>query len=140
MAIAKIPVDVPKPVYMRLKNIAVIAQRSVEDILTSALSVALPPSPDLPDSIADELSEMIWLSDEALWSVTNPTFTSEQQACLSTLNELVDTRSLTPKEESEQKQLLTAYERAVLLRAQAFAILRRRGHQVPRYADLTSPS
>ena len=136
MDIAKIPVNVPKPVYMRLQSIAAIAQRSVEEILTSAVSVALPPSPNLPDAVANELAEMIWLSDEALWSATDPTFTQEQQARLAELNALVDVCSLTTAEKSEQEQLLTAYERSVLLRAQAYSVLSRRGHQISRYTDL----
>ena len=140
VAITKIPVDVPEPLYLRLRNIAAVAQRSIEEILASAVSIALPPSPDLPDGIADELAEMIWLSDEALWTATNPTFTPEQQARLSTLNDLVDERRLNPQEKTEQDQLMIAYERSVLRRAQAFSILRRRRHQIPHYADLTMPS
>ena len=135
MTVTKIPVDVPEPLYRRLQSIATLAQRSVDEILTSAISVALPPSSDLPEALADELAEMIWLSDEALWTATQPAFTPDQQRHLSELNDLVDTRPLTPPEKHEQGELLSAYERSVLRRAQAFAILVRRGHQVPNYTD-----
>lgn len=136
MTLATVPVDVPKHIYTRLKNSATIAKRTVEDVLTSAVSIALPPSPDLPDDIADELAEMIWLSDEALWDQTNPTFTREQQDRLAELNHTNDQRTPTPDECEEQKTLLAAYERSVLLRAQAYNILSRRGHTIPRYPDL----
>ena len=136
VAITKIPVDLPEPLYRRLQGVAAFAQRSIEEILASAISTALPPSPDLPDALADELAEMLWLSDEMLWTATDPTFTSVQQIRLTELNDLASERSLTPKEKSEQGQLLAAYDRSVLRRAQAFAILSRRGHQIPQRSEL----
>ena len=91
-------------------------------------------------NIADELAEMMWLSDQSLWQATTPTFTPVQQQQLAELNELTDQRALNAKEQSEPAQLLTAYERSVLRRAQAFAILARRGHQIPHYTELPLPS
>ena len=130
MTVGKIPINVPEPLYLRLQRISALANRSVEEILTSAVTVALPPSPDLPPGVADELAEMMWLSDQALWDATTPTFTAEEQARLAELNDLEDTRPLHIAEQEEQAQLLAAYERSVLRRGQAFAILSRRGHQL----------
>jgi len=110
MSLATVPVDVPQHVYVRLKNSAAIAKRTVEDVLTSAVSIALPPSPDLPEDLANELAEMIWLSDEALWRVTTPKFTAEQQERLAELNHRVALDELTSEETREQQALLTAYE------------------------------
>lgn len=138
MSLATVSVDVPRHVYTRLKNSAAVAKRTVEDVLTSAVSIALPPSPDLPQNIADELAEMIWLSDESLWSATNPAFTQQQQERLADLNHIADQRELIVEEAEEQQVLLTAYECSVLLRAQAFNILSRRGHQIPRYENLAT--
>ena len=136
MPIATIPVQLPEPLYQRLQNVALAAHRSIDDILASAVAVALPPSPDLPDALADELAEMIWLSDVSLRAALQPTFTADQQARLAELNDLVDERTLTRAEQAEQDQLLVAYERSVLRRAQAFAILDRRGYHPPTYAEL----
>lgn len=140
MELSKIPVDLPEPLYWRLQGMAAFAQRSVEEILASAISTALPPSPNLPDELADDLAEMLWLSDEMLWTAIEPTFTSAHQGRLTELNDLVGERSLTPKETAEQEQLLAAYDRSVLRRAQAFAILARRGHQIPQRSELPRPS
>ncbi len=139
MAITKIPIDIPESLYLRLQRIASFAHRSVEEIFTSAVTIALPPSPDLPTSVADELAEMIWLSDAALWHATTPTFSPNQQKRLTELNDLEDTRNLNSSEKQEQAQLLAAYERSILHRAQAFAILARRGHQIPKLTELPSP-
>jgi len=133
-----VSVQVPEPVYRRLQGAAVAAKRSVGDVLSSAVTVALPPSPDLPEALADELAEMIWLSDESLWQATVPTFTKEQQERLATLNDLSDDRALTTSEKAEQAELLVAYEQSVLRRAQAFAILSRRGHRLPTYSALAA--
>jgi len=109
-------------------------------VLAATLAVALPPAPDLPPGLADELAEMIWLSDEALYAATLATFTHKQQARLAELNAIEDNRSLTELEQTEQVQLLAAYERSILRRAQAFAVLARRNHPVPQYSDLTLPT
>lgn len=140
MAITKIPVDLPEPLYRRLQGIAAFAHRSIEEILASAISTALPPSPELPDTLADELAEMLWLSDEMLWAATDPTFTSTHQNRVTELSDLLGERSLTSEEKAEQEQLLAVYDRSVLRRAQAFAILARRGHQIPKRPELLRPS
>lgn len=138
MTESQVLIQVPEPVYRRLQGAAKAAQRSVSDVLASAVTTALPPSPDLPEALADELAEMIWLSDEALWQATMPTFTDEQQERLAALNDLSDDRTLTAVEEAEQRALLNAYEESVLRRAQAFAILSRRGHHIPPYSTLAA--
>lgn len=140
MITATIPVQLPEPLYRRLQNAAVVAHRSIDDVLASAVAVALPPSPDLPEALASELAEMMWLSDKALQAATKPTFTAIQQTRLAELNNLVDNRQLTAEEKTEQDRLLAAYERSLLRRAQAFAILSRRGHRIPQYSELTRKS
>lgn len=52
------------------------------------------------------------------------------QSQLATLNEINDERPLTPSEEKEQMRLLAQYERSILRRAQAYAILAQRGHLI----------
>jgi hypothetical protein len=136
MTLATVPIQLPEALYRRLQSAAAVTHRSIDDILASAVSVALPPAPDLPDSLASELAEMLWLSDKALQAATKPTFTPKQQKRLAELNDLVDDRPLTPEEKAEQDKLLLAYERSVLRRAQAFAILARRGHRIPQYSQL----
>lgn len=140
MAVATIPVPLPEPLYRRLENAAAVAHRTIDDLLAQTLTVALPPAPDLPETLANELAEMIWLTDDALWSATVPSFMPDQQNRLVILNGVEDERALTPAEKAEQAKLLSAYERSLLRRAQAFAILARRGYRIPTYAELTPPA
>jgi len=140
VAVATVSVQLPEPLYRKLEGAAAITHRTVDEVLAATLAVALPPAPDLPPGLADELAEMIWLSDEALYAATLATFTHKQQARLAELNAIEDNRSLTELEQTEQVQLLAAYERSILRRAQAFAVLARRNHPVPQYSDLTLPT
>ena len=131
-----IAIRVPKPFYQRLKRAAAVTQRSVSDVLTSLLAVSLPLESELPAEWADELASMSWFSDEALRAATKPSFTPKQQQQLNELNDLADERPLTKAEQVKRTKLLAAYERAVLRRAQAFALLAQRGHHIPTYAEL----
>lgn len=138
MAESLVSIQVPEPLYRRLQGAALVARRSVGDVLASAVTIALPPSPDLREALANELAEMIWLSDDALWQATVPTFLPVHQERLAALNDMADERVLMPAEKDEQTSLLVVYERSVLRRAQAFAILARRGHRIPTYAELAA--
>ncbi len=133
MADTLVTIEVPEPLYRRLQGAAAAAHRTVADVLTSAVTVALPPSPDLPAPLAAELAEMIWLSDDALRAATQPAFTAQHQERLALLNATADERRLSIAEQQERLRLVDAYEYAVLRRAQAFAILQRRGHAIPDY-------
>ncbi|HKZ84203.1 MAG TPA: type II toxin-antitoxin system Phd/YefM family antitoxin [Anaerolineae bacterium] len=130
-------IRVPEPLYRRLERTAALTHRSVAHVLASTIAIALPPISDLPEALADELAGMSWLSDEALRAATQPTFTPEQQKRLSELNNLEDECPLTEIEQAERAALLAEYERSVLRRAQAFAVLAQRGYQTPDYTELT---
>ena len=130
-------VAIPEPIYRQLEQSANIANRSIDEILIQTLQVALPPSPDLPAALANELAEMLWMSDHSLIKATQPSMTKQEQKRLSTLNDTADDRLLTDEEKNEQKQLLAQYERSLLRRSQAFAILARRGHSIPSYKNLS---
>lgn len=136
MAVSMIPVQVPEPLYRRLERTAKLTRRTVDEVLASTIAVALPSMPDLPETLATELTGMIWLKDEALRAAAQPTFTLEQQKQLSELNDREDQKPLSESEQVEREALLAEYQRSVLRRAQALAVLAQRGFQVPDYIDL----
>ena len=131
MAITMIPIQLPEPLFQRLKCAADLTHRSVEDIAAAALEAALPLPPDLPPDIANELAAMHLFSDEALWAATAPSFSPTEEYRLNQLNSAAAERTLTPTESAEQHSLITAYRHSVLRRAKAFAILAQRGHRLP---------
>lgn len=139
MADTTISVQLPEPLYRRLEGAATATQRTVDEVLATTIAASLPPFPDLPETLANELAEMIWFSDDALRAATRPIFTPEQQKRLAELNNLEDERPLTEAEQTERAELLAGYERSVLRRAQAFAVLARRGYPL-NYNELTLAS
>jgi hypothetical protein len=136
MTTQTISVQVPEPIFRKLKRAADVTCRPVEEVLAATLNAALPEPSGLPPELADELASMHLFSDDALWAATEPSLSPTEQRRLSQLNRIADQRPLTKAEEAEQEQLLAAYHRSVLRRAQALAILAQRGHPIPIETEL----
>ncbi len=73
---------------------------------------------------------MRFLSDEALWAAAQPSLAPAQRQRLEQLNHIGGERPFTEAEAAEQAALLEAYDRSVLRRAQALAVLAQRGHPI----------
>ena len=61
-----VAVKLPTPIYRRLKRVAEITYRSVEDVLASTVDAALPLDPNLPPDVAHDVAAMHLMSDDAL--------------------------------------------------------------------------
>ena len=131
MTTTMIPVQLPEPLFQRLKRAAEITHRSVEEIAATTLEAALPLTPDVPPEIAHELTAMHLFSDEALWAATAPSLSPTEETRLTQLNSAAAERALTGAEQAEQHSLIAAYHRSVLCRAKALALLAQRGHRLP---------
>lgn len=123
-------VELPEPIFRRLRHIAEVTHRSIEDVLATTVDAALPQTPGVPPEVADDLAAMILFSDTALWIAAETTLSPEQQRRLTQLTQDGETRPLTSAEEAELTQLIDAYDRAVLRRAKALAILAQRGYAI----------
>ena len=130
-----VSVQLPRPVFLRLKQAAELTYRSVEEVLVATVNAALVVPSGLPADLANELAALHLLSDEALWAVASPSLSPAEQLRLSQLNHKAGERPLTRAEEAEQAHLLTAYHRSVLRRAKSLAILAQRGHPLPVEAE-----
>lgn len=126
-----IPIQLPEPLFQRLKRAADITHRSIEDIAATSLEATLPPSPDLPPDIGDELAAMHLFSDGALWAAAEPSLSPSEESRLNQLNTAAGERELTEAERAEQQGLIAAYRRSVLRRAKALAVLAQRGYRTP---------
>ncbi len=127
-------VTIPERLYRRLQAVAKHTNRAISDVLIDSAETLLPienADTALPAEVVDELAAMRLFSDEALWQATEPTLSPEQQARLSELTKLQGERTLTPAEQNELTKLLAEYDRSVLHRAQALALLSVRGHTLP---------
>jgi hypothetical protein len=122
-----ITVTLPEVTFQRLEQAAQLAHRSVDEMLATTIDAILAVSPQL----ANEWAAMHLLSDEALWQATQPTFTPAEQKRLRELNHWAGERELSTQEMREQAALLEAYQRSIVRRSQAIAILKLRGHSIP---------
>lgn len=120
----------PELAYRKLQRAAELTYRSIDEILLGAIETTLPSLPNAPVELAEELAALHLFSDEALWAATAPSMSAAEQMRLAQLNQSAAERPLTAAETAEQVNLLAAYHRSVLRRAQALAILAQRGHPV----------
>ena len=127
---------VPELLYRRLQRAAELTYRSMDEILAGTLNVALSVPPEAPPEVRDELEAMARLSDAALWAASESSLSPAQQRRLRQLNHIAGARSLTAAEATEQARLLDSYQRSVLRRARAWAILSYRGYALPDRTDL----
>ena len=131
-----ISIQVPEPIFRRLQRVAEITHRPVEEVLATTINVALPQDPSLPADLADELAAMTMFSDDALLAASESSLSPAQQRRLIQLTHAGGSRSLTAAESAELAHLLDLYDRSVLRRAQALAILAHRGYEIPDRVDL----
>lgn len=126
-----VKIALPLPLYDRLKRAAELTHRSVEDVLATTVNAALPPDPALPAEVVDDLAALVLFNDEALWAAAESALSPAQQRRLEQLSTVADSRNLTDAESSELSQLLEQYDRSVLRRAKALAVLAQRGYHIP---------
>jgi predicted glycoside hydrolase/deacetylase ChbG (UPF0249 family) len=136
--IRAVNVPIPEPLFERLKRVAARTFRPIEEVLSSALDVALPIDPDLPQDVADELAAMSFFSDEALQAAVQSSIAPAQAQRLRQLSHDGGERTLSMAEQAELDALLQVHDVAVLRRAKALAILAQRGHSISDQTKLDS--
>jgi plasmid stability protein len=137
MSSQTLTLSVPDPLYQRLKRRAAQTQRSVEEEMLDALVSAVPEANGLSDDLESALSSLALLDDTALWRAARSHLASEAAEEIEGLHLKRQREGLTDAETQSLTTLMAQYERAMLVRAQAAAILRQRGHSV---SALVSPS
>ncbi|MCU0501667.1 MAG: hypothetical protein MUC51_07840 [Anaerolineae bacterium] len=132
-----VSLQIPAPIYRRLRRAAELTYRSIEDVLATTVDAALPSAPDLPPDLADDLAAMAMFSDAALWAATESSLSAVEERRLRQLTHARGRRSVSAAESAELQRLLDAYDRSVLRRAKAFAILAQRGYELPDRPDFS---
>jgi hypothetical protein len=123
-------VDIPEPVFLALKRIADDAQRSVQEVAQEVITAHVRLDDGLPPGTADELAKMPPMTDAELWSTAQTRVPAEQAARLEDLHYRKVAGSMTAEDCRQQRELLAASNRVMLIRAQAAALLKARGHDV----------
>ena len=123
-------VELPSGLYTRIKMRAEQANRSVEDEMLDLLAANVPPSDELPAVLREALASLDLLDSEALGRAARSRLAVELAAELESLHLRQQREGLTDADTERCAELLRSYERVMLIRAQAAALLKRRGIDV----------
>ncbi len=127
MSLQTVTLTMPESIYRRVKRSAEALRRPPEEIIVETLNVALPGADDVPLEMAEELPTMRALPDKKLWEMARNVMPAKQQARLRALSAAQRERALKLAELQKLDDLLQAYGRITLRKAQAYALLHERG-------------
>ena len=130
MAVQNVTIRMSDQLYHQVEQRAGRMQRSVEEEVVAVVEDALPVLDFLLADIADELGQMVFLTDSELWHAAQTVMTAGENRRMQALVLKRQREGLSPEEEIEAEQLTMRQERVMLLRARAAALLRGRGQDV----------
>ena len=130
MAVQNVTIRMSDQLYHQVEQRAGRMQRSVEEEVVAVVEDALPVLDFLLADIADELGQMVFLTDSELWHAAQTVMTAGENRRMQALVLKRQREGLSPEEEIEAERLTMRQERVMLLRARAAALLRERGQNV----------
>ena len=120
-----VTLTLPAETYDLLKQRAEAVGRTVQDEIVETLLASVSGSDDPP-----RISPLPLFSDEELWQAARSRLPAEEAEELEALHHKRDREGLSDEEKRRLAGLMKRYERFVLLRAEAAALLKQRGHDV----------
>lgn len=130
MTIQTMTLHIPDVLYLRLKQRAEQTKRSVEAEALEVLAGAIPVADELPPDLDAALSPLVVLDDASLEQVARSRLPDETTDALEELHLKQQREGLTEVERQTLHGLVQQYERNLLVRAQAAALLKQRGYDV----------
>lgn len=132
MTARTVTMQLPENLYLRLQQTAQATQQSFEAILLRALQVGSPPTWETaPAEFQADLAALDRLDDAALWRIARTRATAAQTERYQILLDKNANDTLSIEEQGELTQLRTEFDRHMLQKAHAAALLQWRGHQIP---------
>lgn len=132
MTVKSITLQLPENLYIRLQQTAQATQQSLDEILLHAVEVGSPPAWETaPAEFQADLSALDRLSNAALWRIARA---RQTEADMRRYQELLDKNAngvISAAERSELTHLRTEFDRQMLRKVHAAALLQWRGQQVP---------
>jgi MFS superfamily sulfate permease-like transporter len=130
MSVQTLTLKLPDSLYRRLQERAQEAQRTIEAEILDLIATIVPAADELPSGLAEAVSSLHLLNDEALWRSARAVFAVESAARLEDLHRENQRRELTAEERAQASALVEEFERSMLVRASAIRVLKERGHDV----------
>jgi hypothetical protein len=137
MTAYSITLNLPAPLYDRLKRRAESAARPVEAELLEVVAAAVPVADELPSELAEAVSQLALLNDDELWRAARSHLPARAAVETESLHLKRQREGLTEAEAQRLAGLVKQYEQALLVRAKAAELLQTRGHDI---AGLINPS
>ena len=129
MSAETLTVQVPSDLYDQLRRSARESQRSVEEELLHLVTTAVTRE-RLPANLEEIVASLSALDDAQLWQAARSRLPADAAEELEALNHRRQRDSLSNRETRRAEELLRLYERFMLVRAQAAALLKERGFDV----------
>src|SRR5713226_6873891 len=117
MSVQSLTLNIPEELYHRIKERADQTQRSVEDETLDLLATVVPVVDELPADLAEAISPLALLDDEALVRAVQSRLPADTSGQLEELHLKRQRAGLTADEEQTLALLTRQYERAMLVRA-----------------------
>jgi hypothetical protein len=125
-----VTVTIPAAIFDHFKRRAEAGNRTVQDEIVAVLRAAVPVNDALSTELAEAIAPLALMTDDELWRSARSCLSSEEAAELEALHHKRGRDGLSPDEERTAATLLRRYERLMLVRAQAAALLKQLGHDV----------
>jgi len=130
MTVQDVTIRLPKALYEQLQSRATRRQRTVADEVLDVLTGATPATEVLPDDLERAIAQLVSVDDAALWQAARSHMPADAVERLQELNLKRQREGLVETEQQESDVLIRQYERSMLVRAQAAALLKQRGHDI----------
>ena len=130
MSAQAVTLHLPTSLYDLLRQRAQETRRSLEAEILAVVTSAVRPDDDLPPDLREVVAPLRGLDDKALRRAAMDRFPEEAAARFSELNRKQQREGLTNEEIRALDDLRRGYERVMVVRAEAAALLKERGHDV----------
>ncbi len=132
MTARTVTMQLPENLYLRLQQTAQATRQSFEAIVLRALQVGSPPAwESAPAEFQADLAALDRLDDAALWRLARYRAAAVQMERYQSLLDKNASDTLSAEERAELAQLRSEFDRRMLQKAHAAALLQWRGHQLP---------
>ncbi|MBC8330618.1 MAG: hypothetical protein H8E28_01430 [Anaerolineae bacterium] len=132
MSLRTVTMQLPENLYLRLQQTARSTRQSFDDILLRSVQVGSPPAwESAPAEFQADLAALDRLDDAALWRVARSRAGVDATARYQVLLDKNAEGTLSAKEGAELTHLRAEFDRQMLLKVHAAALLQWRGHQIP---------
>ncbi len=140
MSLQQVTISLPEKIYRQIQQNSQQMQRSVADEVTAVVTASLPEQAQLSPDLENELSQLALFTDDELWQAARITAPDEKTARMQELVDKQQLEGLTEAEKAEAELLSHFFNRVMLVRAKAAALLQERGYNVDSLADEQSRS